>query len=189
MTFKKGNLSDDLKIPSGAMKLSCFLPCEDAEYYPLKNMVVVLKKRMDALELIQAAWSLHQLSTELCTHLAMKCCTSEGCSNCGKGEDACPYDAMDFALNFDIPDELRERAGIPKDAPVHAELLDEGEIIISVNHEGPGLWDIPAPTMQGLLAAGVCPSVRWRESDPASPRPDCPGRDPGSPTCRCEFPL
>ena len=63
------------------------------------------------------------------------------------------------AVNFEVPDDLREKAGIPEDAPLHVELLDDGEITISMNHDSPGLWDVPVPMMLGFLAAGVCPSA------------------------------
>ncbi len=159
MKFEKHDLIDGMKIPVAAMQLSGFGTNEAAEYYTLKDTVVVMKKKMTASELIRAAWSLQQLSAELCTHLAMLCFPHESCNECSEDGEICPYEALDFALNLDIPDELRERAGIPSDAPVHVELLDDGEFSVSVNRNGPGLWDVPAPMMQGFLAAGVCPSA------------------------------
>ena len=159
MKFEKKNVSQGVKIPAAAMNISGFDPREGAEYHTLKDAVVVLKKRMNASELVRAAWSLQQLSAKLCTHLAMLCCPCDGCEECGGDGKTChAYDALDFAVNFDIPDELRERAGIPEGAPLHVELLDDGEITISANRDGPGLWDIPAPMMQGFLAAGICPA-------------------------------
>jgi hypothetical protein len=159
MRFEKHDLAEGAKIPRAALKLCGFEPEQSAEYHVLEDAVVVLKKRMNASELIRASWTLQQLAIDLCTHLALQCCPCMDCEDCSDDGESCPYDALDFALNFDIPDELRELAGIPKDAPVHAELLDDGEITISVNHDGPGLWDIPAPMMQGLLAAHICPSA------------------------------
>ena len=64
----------------------------------------------------------------------------------------------DAVRRIPTEEELRELAGIPKDAPVHVELLDDGEFTVSVNHDGPGLWDVPAPMMKGLLASGICPA-------------------------------
>ena len=159
MKFEKHDLSNGMKIPVAAMHLSGFGAHEATEYYTLKDTVAVLKKQMTALELIRAAWSLQQLAAELCTHLAMLCFPCEGCEDCCDEDGRCPYDALDFAVNFEVPDELLEKAGIPEDAPLHVELLDDGEITISMNHDSPGLWDVPAPMMQGFLAAGVCPSA------------------------------
>ena len=159
MRFEKHDLREGLKLPCGAMKLAGFQSDEEAaEYHVLRDSIVVLKKQMNASELVRAAWSLQRLSTELCTRLALECGPCEGCEAC-REDGGCPYHPLDFALDFDIPEELREMAGIPEDAPVHVELLDDGEFTVSVNHDGPGLWDVPAPMMKGLLAAGVCPAA------------------------------
>ena len=153
--FEKLNPTDSVTIPAAAMKLSGFAPGEDAGYHTLSDAVVVLKKRMNASELIRAAWALKQLSAELCTHLAMQCRDGE-CGECADPEKGCPYSALDFTHDIDLPDELLEMAGIPKGAPLHLE-LEDGEVIISSNHDGPSLWDVPAPLMKGFLAAGICP--------------------------------
>ena len=158
MKFEKFDLAEGMKIPRAALKLSGFGEHEAAEYHTLQDAVVVLKKQMSAPELVRAAWSLQQLSAELCTHLASLCCPHECCEDCSEDGESCPYDPMDFAMNFEIPDELRERAGIPEGAPLHVELLEDGEITIAPNRDGPCLWDVPAPMMQAMLAAGICPA-------------------------------
>jgi len=159
MKFEKYDLAEGMKIPIAAMQLSGFGAHESAEYYTMKDTVVVLKTKMNALEMIRAAWSLHKLSAMLSSHLALHCFADEDCETCSKDGETCPYEALDFALDMDIPDELRELAGIPADAPVHVELLDDGEFTVSVNHDGPGLWDVPAAFMKGFLAAGICPAA------------------------------
>lgn len=159
MKFEKHNLEEGMKIPVAAFQISGFGQHEAAEYHTLRDAVVVLKKHMSALEIIRAAWSLHELSAMLSSHLALQCFADEDCETCSKDGETCPYEALDFALDLDIPDELRERAGIPADAPVHVELLDDGEFTVSVNHDSPGLWDVPAVFMKGFLAAGICPAA------------------------------
>ena len=153
--FEKPNLCDSVTIPAAAMTISGFDPGEDAQYHTLIGAVVVLRKRMTAAQLIRAAWSLQQLSAELCAHLAGQCCPGD-CGECADAEQGCPYSALDFTHDIDLPDELLEMAGIPKGAPLHLE-LEDGEVIISSNRDGPGLWDVPAPMMEGFLAAGICP--------------------------------
>ena len=153
--FEKPNLTDSVTIPAAAMTVSGFAPGEDAQYHTISGAVVVLKKRMNASELIRAAWSLKQLASELLTELAMQCRDGD-CAECADPDKGCPYNALDFTHDIDLPDELLEMAGIPKNAPLHLE-LEYGEVVISANHDGPGLWDIPAPLMQGFLAAGICP--------------------------------
>lgn len=159
MRFEKADLREGMRIPAAALTISGFGAHEAAEYFTLHDAIAVLKKRMNALELIRAAWSLQQLAAELCTRLALQCCPLESCEHCAGEDGVCPYGPLDYAIELELPEELQERAGIPEDAPLHVELLDEGEITISVNHDGPGLWDVPAPMMRGLLGAGVCPSV------------------------------
>lgn len=68
--FEKTNSASGITVPAAAMKLSGFAPGEDAQYHTLNDAVVVLKKRMNAAEVIRAAWSLQKLSAELCAHVA-----------------------------------------------------------------------------------------------------------------------
>ena len=156
MSFKtEKNLTGSFAIPASTMTISGFTPGEDTDCHALNGAVAVLKKRMTAAELIRAAWSLQQPSAELCARLAERCGSGD-CGECADEVKGCPYDALDFTHDIDLPDELLEMAGIPENAPLHLE-LEDGEIIVSANHDGPGLWDIPTPLMQGFLAAGICP--------------------------------
>ena len=125
--------------------------------HPLKDAVVVLKKRMNALELIHAAWALSELSADLVVVLASKCTPCNDGKPCGGREFGCPIDPLDFATDIEIPDDLRELAGIDPGEPLHVELLDDGEITIMPNRGGPCLWDVPAPMMRKLISAGICP--------------------------------
>ena len=73
------------------------------------SAVVVLKKQMTTMELIQAMDALHRLATELTVHLARVCGT---CNEC---EDGCPFDDLEDGM-LELPDYLREEAGIPAGA-------------------------------------------------------------------------
>lgn len=140
-----------LSIPLAAFKLSEFENGSAADFHTLKNTVVVLKKRMTALELIGAIHSLQRLSADLFTHLAMQCGPCEAC-------DGCNYEPEDFALDLKLPDELREKAGFPKDAVYRAD-VDDGVIIIRASDDIPGLRDVPPQIMNVILAAGLCPEA------------------------------
>lgn len=157
MKFEKHDLTEGMKLPAAAMQLAGFGAHEAAEYHTLKNTVVILKKRMNALELIQAVWSLEELMTELCAHLLEVCRLCDGCESCGGAEEDCPYDELSYAAEVELPEELLERADIPQDAPLHVE-LEEGKIILSVNRDGPNLWDVPAPLMRSFIRMGMCPA-------------------------------
>ena len=152
MTIEQDNKTLGVKLPLSGMILSKLNPNDTLELHPLKDAAVVMKKYMNASELISAAWSLHRLSAELCAQLAVRCDRCTGC------ESGCQFDELDYAVETDFPDDVKEIAGIPKDAPLHIEFHDDGEISFCVNHDGPGLWDVPAPLMQGFLCSGVCPA-------------------------------
>ena len=89
MKFNKQMDSGALLIPRAAFKISSFEADEKAEIHALDSAVIVLKKQMTAMELIQAADALHRLATELTAHLAM------ACGECGECEDGCPFDDLE----------------------------------------------------------------------------------------------
>ena len=74
-----------------------------------------------------------------------------------EGERA-EVDYIDGAATFQIT--FYKQAGDGEDAQGLLEKKDgdDGEITVCMNHDGPGLWDVPAPMMQGFLAAGICPA-------------------------------
>lgn len=158
MRFEKYELDEGMKLPAAELRLCGFDLQQTAECHMLKDAAVVLKKQMNASELIRAAWSLRQLSAELFAALAARCLACNDGELCGGAATGCPFDPLDFAADIDVPAELRELAGIEEGVPLHVELLEDGEITIAPNRDGPCLWDVPAPMMQALLAAGVCPA-------------------------------
>lgn len=157
MKFEKECILGGVLIPPAAMRLSNFGDHEGAEYHTLKNCVVVLKKSMNALELIRAAWALQNLSAKLCARLVDRCSECDG--KCGSCDGDCPYCDADFALDVKLPDEVREVAGISEDAVLHVEYPGKGQILLCENDDEPGLWDVPAPMMACLLSAGICPAA------------------------------
>lgn len=156
MKEESKNVYKNLCIPLSTTRRSGIKDGEEVRNYALANAVVVMKKRMTASELIKAAWALHRLSTELCVQLTRQCTKCEG--QCGSCDGDCPYSVEDFSLDMEVPEEIREIAGIADDAILHAEFPEEGGILIRENDGEPCLWDIPTPLMEGFLASGVCPA-------------------------------
>ena len=103
MKFLKVTTSKGLQIPAVAMKLSGFEPECNVEFHASEDMLVVLRHRMTAMELLRAAKSLQKLAADLHVHLARVCGPCDGCD----GE--CPFEGGD---EVDLPDHLREEAGI-----------------------------------------------------------------------------
>ena len=144
-------------IPPAALRSSGFDPHEGVECHALKDCVVVLKKCMSAPELVRAAWALHMLSANLMAHLAGECGACDG--KCGSCDGECPYSESDFSVDMQVPEEFREIGDIPDDAVLHVEFPEEGGILVCESTGDPSeLWDVPAPMMGELLAAGVCPA-------------------------------
>ena len=84
--------------------------------------MVVLKKQMTTMELIQAMDALHRLATELTVHLARVCGTCDDC------EDGCPFDDLEDGM-LELPDYLREEAGIPAGAKLCVYVDDEEKTV------------------------------------------------------------
>ena len=63
MKFNKQINNGTLLIPGGAFKISGFEGGEKVEIHTLDSAVVVLKKQMTTMELIQAMDALHRLAT------------------------------------------------------------------------------------------------------------------------------
>ena len=144
-------------IPPAAFKASGFGAHEGAECHAINDCVVVLKKCMNAPELVRAAWALRILSANLIAHLAGECGACDG--KCGSCNHECPYSKADYSVDIQLPEEFREIGGIPDDAVIHAEFPEKGGIqFCESTGDPPELWDVPAPMMGDLLAAGVCPA-------------------------------
>lgn len=111
MKFNKQINNGTLLIPGGAFKISGFEGGEKVEIHTLDSAVVVLKKQMTTMELIQAMDALHRLATELTVHLARVCGTCDDC------EDGCPFDDLEDGM-LELPDYLREEAGINRASPI-----------------------------------------------------------------------
>lgn len=118
MKFNQQINNGALLIPSGVSKLSGFEAGEKVEIHALDSAVVVLKKQMTAMELIQAMDALYQLATELTAHLALAC---GSCDDCG---DGCPFDDLEDGM-LELPDYLRREACIPDGAKLCAYADDE----------------------------------------------------------------
>lgn len=91
MKFIKEITSRGLLLPMIAARLAKFKAGDRVEYRPLDNVIVVLKKRMTAPELLTAVEQLQSVATELLLHLDRVCGPCEECADgclCGESEDS-----------------------------------------------------------------------------------------------------
>ena len=107
-------------------------------------------KQMTTMELIQAMDALHRLATELTVHLARVCGTCDDC------EDGCPFDDLEDGM-LELPDYLREEAGIPAGAKLCV-YVDDEEKTVTIAEAGydHDLRDVPPYLLEMLGEAGIC---------------------------------
>lgn len=124
------------------MKLSGFESSGKVELHASEDTLVVLKQRMTAMELVRAARSLQKLATDLHVHLARVCGHCDGC---------------DGGDEVELPDYLREEAGIPEKAKLCAS-VDEGEhsVTISEADYDYDLRDVPEEVLEMFRDAEIC---------------------------------
>lgn len=147
--FVKEYTGANLSIPSAALKVSHFEK-EKVELHALEDVVVVTKGQMTAMEMIHVMESLNQLSSELAVQLAMACGPCGGC-----GGDGCPYED-DEGYDIDLPDYLKEEAGIPKNAKLCATVEAEGAVTIMEAGYDHDLRDVPPRLLAVIQASGIC---------------------------------
>ena len=148
--FYPAGTAKGVHIPPAALALSDFGKEDALEGHALESVVVLLRREMNASELLRAAGALHELATNLYAHLHYACAHCEECS------EECPYGPEDFAFDIDLPDNLREAAGIPPDAKLQAEFGD-GMAVIHADDGTPSLRDVPPHVMAAFLSLRGCP--------------------------------
>ena len=91
MKFIKEITPRGLLLPMIAARLAKFKAGDRVEYRPLDHVIVVLKKRMTAPELLTAVEQLQGVASELLFHLHQVCGPCEECPDgclCGESEDS-----------------------------------------------------------------------------------------------------
>ena len=139
------------QIPSAAMKIGGFQADGKVEYRIREKLITVLPQRMTAMDLLKAAEALEDLAVELYCRLA------EACGPCEDCDGECPYkDELDVS-GIELPDFLRQEAGIPADAKLWAE-VDEARhrVTISEADYRYDLRDLPKEILEMFADAGVC---------------------------------
>lgn len=150
MKLLKEVTTKGVQIPFAALKLCGFESGEKAELHTSEDTLVMLKQRMTAMELIRAAQQLQALSVELTTHLAKVCGPCDGCDGC------CPFEDWKDG-GIDLPDYLREEAGISEDAKLCAYVdKEKGTVTIAEADYDYDLRDVPPEIMEMFASAHVC---------------------------------
>ncbi len=149
MKFVKGTTKKKLVIPNTVMELSGFERGAMVELHALTDTVVVLKKRMTAMEIVNAIDALQRLTVDLFGELAETC---GACEDCGGGE--CPAWAR---AATEVPEEVRQEAGIPAGVKLQAWPGEtEGTVTVAQADYRFDLTDVPEWVYSTLEALGAC---------------------------------
>lgn len=101
MKFHKNITGGPVTLPTAAVKLCGLEAGGKAELHALEGAAVLMKASMNAMELIHALDSLHQLTVDLAVHLIKVCGPCDGCG----GE--CPFGDFSYE-EITLPDDLRD---------------------------------------------------------------------------------
>lgn len=137
-------------VPSPALKISGLEGGDRIEIHTLEHAAVIMKQQMNAMELLTTAEALNKLAAELIIHLAKVCGFCEGC------ETACPYDDLDGGM-LELPDYIREEAGIRADAKLCAVVNEDNHTVtLAMAGYSYDLRDVPENILELLSRLDVC---------------------------------
>lgn len=137
-------------IPLSALEMCDLKENDKLELHTLSGIVVLTRRRMTAAEIVETIQALTTLSTYFINHLGQVC---GSCQECG-GEEGCPCDEDDY---IELPDYLREEAGIPSSDKLCAE-VDKDAHSVTVQSAGYryDLRDVPEGLLTVLRESGIC---------------------------------
>lgn len=164
----KNNEYPEIMLPERACELCGFDGEDTLELHAGKDVLVILKDKMTAIELVHVISMLSEMSTDLTVALAKAC---GRCNNCdgeddGTGEndpaqwvESCSLcqDLLDASQNIYIPDYLLEEAGISNSAKLEASAdRDGGEITVTEAGNQFDISDVPPGILTVLAQSGIC---------------------------------
>lgn len=180
--MKKEKTNPDILLPASACEVCGFTNEEKLELHAAEDVLVMVRPKMTAMEVVHVIAALTEIASSLTAHLAHAC---GACDNCGDGSpDLCGSCAakqkekgectgggpVEWALNCErcqsllesggeirLPDYLLEEAGIDKDAKLTAYAdEDSGEITVTESENEYDISDVP-PGLRAVLAmSGIC---------------------------------
>ena len=141
------------RIPAAALDLAKIVEGEKLDFHVADDVVVTLKHRMTAMEIINSVHALNELSNKLLLELAEICGT---CDECDEDDDyICPSELtkVDYV---DLTPEVREAVGIPLDAKLQMTLdPDNASVTISEVEYKADLSDVPEAVLDLLEGMDV----------------------------------
>ena len=150
MKFKKHPTCKGTLIPSSALTLAGLAGREELEMHTPQGAVILIRKQMTAAEMAETIDSLGVMASQLISHLLEVCGTCDGCWEDG----CCPFGEDSYA---ELPDLLKQEAGIPQDAKLCASINEEEHTVtISQARFIHDLRDVSPALLTALRDSGVC---------------------------------
>lgn len=184
MKNKKDQNEPELMLPECACSFCGFTEEETLEIHAARDVLIILRDKMTALELINAIHALSEIASGLTVDLAKACgicnhCGDEGpelCKGINECDESCAslhgcddgpvewvancslcHDLLDESQNIHIPDYILESAGIPKGTKLEAYADGgNGEITVVEAERQSGITDVPPSILAILAQSGVC---------------------------------
>lgn len=164
----KNNEYPEIMLPERVCELCGFDGEDTLELHTGEGILVILKDKMTAIELVHVISMLSEMATDLTVFLAKTCGM---CNNCdgeddGTGEnDSAQWvencslcrDLMDDSQTIHIPDYLLKEAGISSSAKLEASADgDGGEITVTEAGNQFDISDVPPGILTVLAQSGIC---------------------------------
>ena len=141
------------RIPAAALELAKIVEGEKLDFHVAEDVIVTLKHRMTAMEMIDSIHALNELSTKLVRELAEVCGTCDECD--ADDEYVCPS-GLTKADYVDLTPEVREAVGIPTDAKLQMTFdPDHAAVTISEAEYEADLSDVPEAILDLLESMDV----------------------------------
>ena len=152
MKFVSRTSEKGLHIKPGELVIGCFPNGTGVNVHVENSAIVLLKSKMNARELVNAAYALHGLALELIDHIWSVCGDCLDCS------DGCPFQEInEFDDEITLPDYLRKEAGIKEGARLWASVDEQaGSVTISAVDDEYAILDIHPAMLDLLIECNVC---------------------------------
>jgi hypothetical protein len=136
-----------LEVPRPAQKLTGLADETRLEIHTLGGAVLIAKSEMTAMEMVDLAWSLMGLFTDMIAQLGVDCGECDNCGICEcLGEDETVV----------LPSYVLEAAGLPPDCKLTASVDEDGNISVYRAEYDHDLSDIPPDLLEIFRAANCC---------------------------------
>lgn len=146
----KTNEKGEIRIPRTALKRAKLEDDPTLRMGADDGVVIVMKKKMTAMDIITTADSLFNLANSLVDMLADACGVCEDCGDC---DGPC----FEQFMPIYIPPHILDEAGIPAGAKLCAEVdAENGTLSVMECGSKNLLSEIPMGMLPVLLAHGIC---------------------------------